>query len=214
MANATPVRTIGQHLPARSPESESPPTSRIATHAPTPSGKPFGAPESRAARAAAHAKRQQWAAMNLRQQWADEDFMRGHLRVAGIRITVNSEPATVKRVKAKLWQAGVDSPEAQAAVGMSLAKWLAANPRMPLWAALALVLEGTGRFTPDDNSQPIEAMGACLTPVVRHGEQRQATPKAPAATPTPRAASIINVGKLDRPRPFVRTSGDMTENQE
>lgn len=162
MANATPARTIGRHLPARSPESETPPTFRIATHALTPSGKPFGAPESRAARAASQAKRQQWAALNLRQQWADEDFMRGHLRVAGIRITVNSEPATVKRVKAKLRKAGVDSPEAQAAVGMSLSKWLAANPRLPLWAALALVLEGTGRFSSEDTSLEPEAVAPPL----------------------------------------------------
>ena len=196
MANATPARIIGRHLPARSAESETPPTSRIATHASIPSGKPFGAPESRAARAAAHAKRQQWAALNLRQQWADEDFMRGHLRVAGIRITVNSEPATVKRVKAKLRQAGVDSPEAQAAVGMSLAKWLAANPRLPLWAALALVLEGTGRFSPDDTSLEPEV---AAPPLAVPGEVSSATA----------CVSRINVPMPSRRRPFEATSMDL-----
>lgn len=204
MANATPTRTIGRHLPARSPEAETPPTFRIATHASTPSGKPFGAPESRVARAAAHAKRQQWAALNLRQQWADEDFMRGHLRVAGIRITVNSEPATAKRVKAKLREVGVHSPEVQTAVGMSLPKWLAANPRLPLWAALALVLEGTGRFTPMS-----PAPDGCLC------DSRPSVNLAPpVAAPTPRAAPIINVIGLSRPRPFVRPLGDVKGGQE
>lgn len=196
MANATPAHTIGRHLPARSPESKTPPTFRIATHALTPSGKPFGAPESRAARAASQAKRQQWAALNLRQQWADEDFMRGHLRVAGIRITVNSEPATVKRVKAKLRKAGVDSPEAQASVGMSLAKWLAANPRLPLWAALALVLEGTGRFTPGDTSLEPEVAAPPLRVL---GKVSSATA----------CVSRINVPMPSRRRPFEATSVDL-----
>lgn len=195
MANATPARTIGRHLPARSPETETPPTSHIATHASTPLGKPFGAPESRAARAAAQAKRQQWAALNLRQQWADEDFMRGHLRVAGIRITVNSEPATVKRVKAKLREVGVHSLEAQAAVGMSLPRWLAANPRLPLWAALALVLEGTGRFSPDDTILEPEAVAPSLL--------------VPGKVWAASHVGRINVPMTSRHRPFVAPSVDL-----
>lgn len=75
--------------------------------------------------------------------------MRGHLRMAGLRVKVNAEPATVPRMKSLLRTIRIHSPEVQDAVGMPLGQWLERNPRLPLWAALALVLEGTGRFTPD-----------------------------------------------------------------
>lgn len=87
--------------------------------------------------------------MNLRQEWADEAFMRGHLRVAGLRVKYSTEPATVNRMKERLRSIGVHSPEIQEAIGMPLGRWLMVNPRLPLWAALALVLESIGRFTPD-----------------------------------------------------------------
>lgn len=45
-------------------------------------------------------------------------------------------------------------------------------------------------------------------------EPEEESPVAPVATPTPRAASIINVGNLNRPRPFVRPSGDVKGGQE
>lgn len=101
------------------------------------------------AAAAIAAKRQQWASMDLRQEWADTDFMRGHLRMAGLRINATSEPATVPRMKSKLRSIGVHSPEIQEAIGMTLEGFLKVNPRLPLWAALALVLESIGRFTPE-----------------------------------------------------------------
>ena len=62
--------------------------------------------------------------MNLRRDWLDEDFMRGHLKVAGITIKFNQEPATVERMKFKLRVVGVHSLEVQAAVGMPLARFL------------------------------------------------------------------------------------------
>lgn len=51
-------------------------------------------------------------------------------------------------MKAKLRSIGIHSPEVQEAVGMTLAGFLTANPRLPLWVALAMVLEAIGRFTP------------------------------------------------------------------
>lgn len=101
------------------------------------------------AHAAQQAKRQQWASLNLRQEWADTAYMRGHLKVAGVRVSVSSEPAKPARVKAKLRAIGIHSPEIQEAIGMPLGRFLEANPRLPLWAALALVLESVGRFTPE-----------------------------------------------------------------
>jgi hypothetical protein len=93
-------------------------------------------------------KRAGWATLDLRQNWADEAWLRAHLAAAGLRVTANNEPATVARLKTLLRRSGVESPEAQASVGMSLKRWLVANPRLPLWVALAMVLEATGRFTP------------------------------------------------------------------
>lgn len=130
--------------------------------APTPSPisfKPIEAPQEpgRAAPALDHAamlearraKLAVWATLDLRQDWSDAGWLRGHLAVAGLRVSVSNEPAGVARMKAKLRSTGVMSPEIQAAVGMTLEKYLKANPKLPLWVALAMVLEATGRFTPD-----------------------------------------------------------------
>lgn len=100
-------------------------------------------------KAARQAKRQQWAALNLRQEWADAAFMRGHLKVAGVRAPTSTEPAAVHRMKSKLRAIGIHSPEIQEAIGMTLGRFLEVNPGLPLWAALALVLESIGRFTPE-----------------------------------------------------------------
>jgi hypothetical protein len=105
--------------------------------------------DPRKTHAALAAKRQHWASLNLRQEWADTAFMRGHLKVAGVKVGASTEPATVQRMKAKLRAVGIHSPEIQEAIGMTLGRFLESNPRLPLWAALALVLESIGRFTPD-----------------------------------------------------------------
>ena len=89
-----------------------------------------------------------WATADLRQDWADAGWLRAHLTVARLRVGVSNEPATAARLKVKLRSIGVQSPEVQGAVGMTLSGFLTANPRLPLWAALAMVLEATGRFTP------------------------------------------------------------------
>lgn len=109
---------------------------------------PFGL-DPRKTHAALAAKRKHWASLNLRQEWADTAFMRGHLKVAGVKVGASTEPATVQRMKAKLRAVGIHSPEIQEAIGMTLGRFLEVNPRLPLWAALALVLESIGRFTPE-----------------------------------------------------------------
>lgn len=109
-------------------------------------------PEARArglakASAAKRANRAQWAALHLRQQWADGPWMRAHLRAAGVTVADDAEPATVPRLAAKLRQAGLTLTDARAAVGLTLAEYLRRNPDLPLWAALALVLEAEGTYT-------------------------------------------------------------------
>jgi hypothetical protein len=146
-------RIIRIEMPRKGPKGVQAPTPLV------PSGKPIEVSKSPAAtpshldsskaHAAAKAKRAQWATLNLRQEWADAAFMRDHLSMAGLRVNVSTEPATVNRLKTKLRSIGVHSPEIQEAIGMPLAKFLKVNPGLPLWAALALVLESVGRFTPD-----------------------------------------------------------------
>lgn len=97
---------------------------------------------------AKRAKQAAWATADLMQDWADAGWLRAHLTVARLRVSVSNEPATAARLKAKLRSIRVQSPEVQDAVGMTIADFLRANPRLPLWAALAMVLEATGRFTP------------------------------------------------------------------
>lgn len=101
-----------------------------------------------AARKAYHAKRAVWSKLDLRQDWADEAFMRGHIKAAGLRAPDSMEPATVSRLRARLARAGVKAPEILVCLGTTLAGYLELNPKLPLWAALALVLEATGRFPP------------------------------------------------------------------
>lgn len=116
---------------------------------------PPESPPSRAPRftpgsghAALQAKREHWATLTLRQDWADAEFMRAHLKAAGLTIKYSAEPATARRVRCVLRKAGVTKAEAQVSIGTDLAGYLALNPGLPLWAAVALVLEATGRFTP------------------------------------------------------------------
>ena len=90
------------------------------------------------------ARAAEWAGLPLRQKWADEDFMRDHLRSAGVRIASNFEPATSSRLRSILRGVGIQGPETQAALGCGLDKFLTLNRALPLWAAVALVLEAVG----------------------------------------------------------------------
>ena len=93
------------------------------------------------------ANREQWATLNLRQTWADEAFMRDHLRAAHLIVASNLEPATVKRLRSLLRRAGLREPDVRDCVGTDLKGYLEKNPNLPLWAALALILEASGGFT-------------------------------------------------------------------
>lgn len=97
--------------------------------------------------AALKAMREQWASLNLRQTWADEAFMRDHLRAARLIVKSNLEPATVKRLRSLLRRAGLREPDVRDCVGTDLKGYLEKNPNLPLWAALALILEASGGFT-------------------------------------------------------------------
>lgn len=107
--------------------------------------RPFNALASATAHAARKAKREGWSELNLRQNFADEAFMRNHIKAAGLRAPVRTEPATQPRLRYLLQQAGVKASDASDAVGTTLSGYLKRNPSLPLWAALALVLEATGR---------------------------------------------------------------------
>lgn len=147
-------------LPSNQPGPQ-PPQNMSATHqAPTPLTSlriPVARPESPAttlrnltseqALAAKKAKHEQWASLTLRQTWSDEAFMRDHLRAAHLKVGSNLEPATVKRLRSLLRRVGVVGPDIQDCLGTSLAGYLVKNPDLPLWAALALILEATGGFT-------------------------------------------------------------------
>ncbi len=143
-----------------------------ATYPPPPTRSAFLTPKLQASRVflttqsdrakaqdAQKAQREEWQSIasnpttRLRQQWADKAWMRAHLRAAGVSVADDREPASVKRLRRKLSQAGVTATEAHQAIGATLCKYLRMNARLPLWAALALVLEATGRFTVNGSTQ-------------------------------------------------------------
>lgn len=99
------------------------------------------------ARVSREQQRQHWASLELRQDWADEAWMLKHLKAAGVRVGSRQEPATVARMRAKLRGVGVLSGQIMEAAGMPLGRFLQKNPGLPLWAALALVLEAMGTYT-------------------------------------------------------------------
>lgn len=100
------------------------------------------------ARDAQCANRAVWATLTLRQHWADATWMRAHLKVAGLIVSHSTEPATVRRLKSLLRRVGVLGPDIANVIGTDLTGYLRMNPGLPLWAALALLLEATGKFTP------------------------------------------------------------------
>lgn len=120
-------------------------------------------PEERAKAAAKVAeKRAAWALLALRQDFEDEAFMRAHLSAAGLVAPHRDEPATVPRLLLLLRRVGFSGPDLVTAIGPTwtdpttgrtvgvsecLRRFLALNPRLPLWAAVALVLELSGHFT-------------------------------------------------------------------
>jgi hypothetical protein len=74
--------------------------------------------------------------------------MRQTLAEAGIRVGDRREPATAKRVKRLLWHAGISAHQIARAVGTTITGFLQKNPNLPLWAAIALILESSGDYFP------------------------------------------------------------------
>jgi hypothetical protein len=137
---------VVQALPCPRPSLSIPLSLRIPVDQAT--RKPLPQLDPNAGRKALAQRRAAWAKLSLRQDWADETFMRSHLRAAGVRIPDNTEPATSTRMKSILRKLWITSPQIIEAVGTSIAGYLTLNPGLPLWAAVALILEATGRFTP------------------------------------------------------------------
>lgn len=108
--------------------------------------KPFPQGDLKAANASRAKQTSDWAKLDLRQSFADETWMRSHIKAAGLRSPVSIEPATTARLRSMLKKAGLTGLDITDAVGATLARFLQLNPGLPLWAALALVLESTGRF--------------------------------------------------------------------
>lgn len=73
--------------------------------------------------------------------------MRCHIKAAGLRAPNVIEPATVTRLRSFLKRANVIGQDITDSLGTTLAGYLKLNPMLPLWAALGMVLEATGRFT-------------------------------------------------------------------
>ena len=111
-------------------------------------GRVFTAADAEAAKQARRAQLDKWATLSLKQNFADENFMLGQIKAAGMSSPNRSEPACPGRLRSLLARAGVYGIETNEALGTTLPGYLTLNPGLPLWAALALVLEATGRFTP------------------------------------------------------------------
>lgn len=99
-----------------------------------------------AAREARQLKVASWEDLKLRQDFLDADWMKSHIKAAGLRSPNLKEPATVQRLRTMLKRANVSGIEIRNSLGTNLKGYLKLNPLLPLWAALAFVLEATGKF--------------------------------------------------------------------
>ena len=122
----------------------------------------FTATDGEAAKQARKAQLDIWASLSLKQNFADEAYMRDHIKAAGLRSPYRTEPATASRLRSSLKRAQITGSQINDSLGTTLSGYLKLNPLLPLWAALALVLEATGRFTPEGHSKS-PAEGACCT---------------------------------------------------
>lgn len=111
-----------------------------------PKGFLFTAEQREAGRLNKLAKIAEWEKLDTRQDFADAAYLRGILSAAGARSPLRVEPATVGRLRLYLRRAKIQGPEIRETIGTDLETFLTMNPRLPLWAALALVLEMTGKY--------------------------------------------------------------------
>ena len=110
--------------------------------------RPLSDSDREAGRIARQLKLAGWSVLGLRQEFADEAWMRDHIKAAGQRSPYRTEPATASRLRSSLKRAQITGSQINDSLGTTLSGYLKLNPLLPLWAALALVLEATGRFTP------------------------------------------------------------------
>jgi len=106
----------------------------------------FTAEQREAGVASRQAKIAQWATLDTRQDFVDEKFMRSIIRAAGLRAPHSLEPATASRLRTMLRKAKMQNADIVEAVGTPLASFLDMNAKLPLWAALAVILESTGKY--------------------------------------------------------------------
>lgn len=106
----------------------------------------FSAEDRIAARALRQEKLAHWATLGTRQNFVDERFMRSILSAAKLVSPTRFEPATVGRLRSMLRKIDIQGVETREAIGTSIEEFLVLNPNLPLWAAVALVLESTGKF--------------------------------------------------------------------
>jgi hypothetical protein len=100
-----------------------------------------------AGREAYFKQREAWKSLPLRQQWADEAHMRAIIRMSGIaKAPPDFEPATPERVNQLVKRTGISTPEIHEAIGCTTAEYVRKNENLPLWVAVAHVLELTGKF--------------------------------------------------------------------
>ena len=109
-------------------------------------GRFFSAEDRIAGMALRQEKLAHWATLGTRQDFVDERFMRSILSAAKLVSPTRFEPATVSRLRSMLRKIDIQGVETKEAIGTSIEEFLVLNPNLPLWAAVALVLESTGRF--------------------------------------------------------------------
>lgn len=99
--------------------------------------------------------RNAWVRLTRRWFRSDIQHLRDYLRCAGIRIANMQEPTTYPRLLQVLRRVGVSGADITKSVGLVSEGFKTTVPNLPLWAAVALVLESlsevTGRFRPQGN---------------------------------------------------------------
>lgn len=110
-----------------------------------PNGIPSG--DLDAARLAYRLTVESWKLLETCQDFADAAFMKAHIKAAGLRVPHKLEPASTNRLRRLLNRADVSPETTFETLGVNLKGYLTLNPGLPLWAALAWILEATGKFT-------------------------------------------------------------------
>ena len=109
-------------------------------------GNTFSAEQREAGKLVRLEKLALWATLDTRQAFVDERYMRSIVQAAGLNCPMRNEPASVARLRSLLRRIDIGGVETREAIGLSIEQFLVLNPNLPLWAALSMVLELTGKF--------------------------------------------------------------------